>query len=179
MNLSTMNHMEVHLNRSFCEPEPEGNTVTITFQQDVWVPPPSVPQEPTRVIIADPNPFMREGVAKICQTVGLQVLSQCAEGSTALESIRSLRPDFALLEVYMPKLGGTQVVRKVRESECPTRCIILTGIPDESTIRESFEAGADGYLLKLYFHAGILCDAISYIRGGGRYISYSGTWHEK
>ena len=126
--------------------------------------------KPTTVVIAEDQGIIREGLALVCQSRDLQVLAQCADGLTALDTIRSLKPDFALLDLNMPKLSGLQVVRKVRESELPTRCVILTISRDESAIREALKVGADGYLLK-DGPPRHLTDAISYIRDGGVYVS--------
>jgi DNA-binding NarL/FixJ family response regulator len=124
----------------------------------------------TTVLIADDHAIVREGLVAVCQGKDLQVVGQASDGLMALEMIRSLKPDFAILDLNMPKLSGLQVVRKVRESECPTRCIILTISREESAIREAMKAGADGYLLK-DGPSRHLSDAISYIRDGGVYIS--------
>lgn len=126
--------------------------------------------KPTTVVVAEDQGFMREGTVLICQALNLQVLAQCADGLAALESIRALKPDFAVLDLHMPKLTGIEVVRKVREASLPTRCILLTVSNDESAIREALKAGVDGYLLK----EGVsrhLTDAINYIRDGGVYVS--------
>jgi len=124
----------------------------------------------TTVVIAEDQAIIREGLVLVCQSRDLQVVGQCADGLSALETIRSLKPDFALLDLNMPKLTGVQVVRKVREMECPTRCIILTISREESAIREALKVGADGYLLK-DGPPRHLTDAINYIRDGGVYVS--------
>jgi len=126
--------------------------------------------KPTTIILADDHAIVREGLAAICETKGLQVLGQCADGLAALEMIRAQKPDFALLDLQMPKLSGLQVIRKIREADLPTRCIILTISREESAIREAFKAGADGYLLK-DGPSRHLSDAISYIHDGGHYVS--------
>jgi DNA-binding NarL/FixJ family response regulator len=122
------------------------------------------------VVIADDHAIIREGLVLVCQSKDLQVLAQCSDGLTALETIRSLKPDFALLDLNMPKLTGLQVVRKVREAEIPTKCIILTISREDSAIREALKVGADGYILK-DGPPRHLTDAISYIRDGGVYVS--------
>jgi DNA-binding NarL/FixJ family response regulator len=124
----------------------------------------------TTVVIAEDQAIIREGLALVCQSKDLQVVGQCADGMTALDTIRSLRPDFALLDLNMPKLTGLQVVRKVREAEIPTRCLILTISREESAVREALKLGVDGYLLK-DDPPRHLTDAISYIRDGGVYVS--------
>ena len=124
----------------------------------------------TTVVIAEDQAIIREGLVLVCQSLDLQVVAQCADGLTALETVRSLKPDFALLDLQMPKLSGVEVVRKVREAGIPTRCIILTISREESAIRGALKAGADGYLLK-DGPPRHLTDAISYIRDGGVYVS--------
>ncbi|HTQ57620.1 MAG TPA: response regulator transcription factor [Bryobacteraceae bacterium] len=126
--------------------------------------------KPTTVVIADDQALIREGLVLVCQNQNLQVVGQCADGLAALDSIRALKPDFALLDLNMPKLTGLQVVRKVREAEIPTRCIILTITKDDGALREALRIGVDGYLLKEGASRHIT-DAINYIRDGGVYIS--------
>jgi len=121
-------------------------------------------------MIAEDQAIIREGLVLVCQSRDLQVIGQCADGLTALDTIRSLKPDFALLDLNMPKLSGVEVVRKVREAEIPTRCVILTISRDESAIREALKVGVDGYLLK-DGPPRHLTDAINYIRDGGVYVS--------
>jgi len=125
---------------------------------------------PTTVIVAEDQAIIREGLVLVCQNRELQVLGQCSDGMAALEMIRTLKPDFALLDLNMPKLTGLQVVRKVRETEGGTRCIILTISREESSIREALKVGVDGYLLK-DGPPRHLIDAINYIRDGGVYVS--------
>ena len=124
----------------------------------------------TTVVIAEDQAIIREGLMLVCQNRDLQVVGQCADGLAALETIRALKPDFALLDLNMPKLSGVEVVRKVREAEIPTRCIILTISREESAIREALKAGVDAYLLK-DGDPRHLTDAINYIRDGGVYMS--------
>ncbi|HUO31572.1 MAG TPA: response regulator transcription factor [Bryobacteraceae bacterium] len=126
--------------------------------------------KPTTVIVAEDQAIIREGLVLVCQNRELQVLGQCSDGMAALEMIRTLKPDFALLDLNMPKLTGLQVVRKVRETEGGTRCIILTISREESSIREALKVGVDGYLLK-DGPPRHLIDAINYIRDGGVYVS--------
>jgi len=124
----------------------------------------------TTVVIAEDQAIIREGLVLVCQSRDLLVVGQCADGLAALETIRALKPDFALLDLNMPKLSGVEVVRKVREAEIPTRCIILTISREESAIREALKAGVDAYLLK-DGDPRHLTDAINYIRDGGVYVS--------
>jgi DNA-binding NarL/FixJ family response regulator len=123
------------------------------------------------VVLADDHEIVREGFAALCESqAGLSVAGQCADGMAALEMIQSLRPDFAILDLHMPKLTGVQVVKRVKEMRCATRVIILSIARDENTVIEALHAGADAYLLKDGPSRHLL-DAINYIREGGVYVT--------
>jgi DNA-binding NarL/FixJ family response regulator len=123
------------------------------------------------VILADDHAIVREGLAALCAAhPELHVAGQCADGQEALEMIQALQPDFAILDLHMPKLTGVQVVRKVKDLKCATRVIILSVARDENTVLEALRAGADAYLLKDGPGRHLL-DAIHYISDGGVYVT--------
>lgn len=123
------------------------------------------------LILADDHGIVREGLAAFCENQpDLVVAGQCSDGMEALEMIQALKPDFAILDLHMPKLTGVQVIRKVKEMRSPTKTIILSIARDENTVLEALHAGADAYLLKDGPGRHLL-DAINYIRDGGVYVT--------
>jgi DNA-binding NarL/FixJ family response regulator len=123
------------------------------------------------VVLADDHAIVREGFAAFCESqAGLSVAGQCSDGASALEMIQNLRPDFAILDVNMPKLTGVQVVKRAKDANCLTRLIILSIEKDEHLVVEALQAGADAYLLKDGPGRHLL-DAINYIRDGGVYVT--------
>src|SRR5690349_4165260 len=101
------------------------------------------------VVIADDHAIVREGIAAICETAAsLRVMGQAADGESAIQMIRSLTPDFALLDFNMPKCTGVEVVRELKKEHCPTKLMILSINRDDQTVRQALAAGADAYLLK-------------------------------
>lgn len=129
------------------------------------------PGKPVSIVIADDHTIVREGIAALCSaSPELAVIGQCADGEAAIELIHSVKPDFAILDLNMPKLTGLDVVRRLRDSGCPTRLMILSICRDEATVAEILRAGADAYLLKDGPSRHIL-DAVRYIQDGGVYLS--------
>jgi len=127
--------------------------------------------KPISIVIADDHTIVREGIAALCGAYPeLTVAGQCADGEAAIELIRRLKPDFAILDLHMPKLTGLEVVRHLRATGCPTRLMVLSISRDETTIGEVLRAGADAYLLKDGPSRHLL-DAIHYIQDGGVYIT--------
>jgi DNA-binding NarL/FixJ family response regulator len=127
--------------------------------------------KPLTLVLADDHGIVREGVAAFCSLrPDLKILGQSSDGSEAIELILALKPDFAVLDLNMPKLSGLEVIRRVRQAKSETKLIVLSISRDESTIREIFRSGANGYLLK-DGPARHLFDAINYIQDGGQYLT--------
>ncbi|MGD1072222.1 MAG: response regulator transcription factor [Bryobacteraceae bacterium] len=126
---------------------------------------------PLTIVLADDHGIVREGIAAYCKSrPEITIMAQCSDGEEALAAILAAKPDFAVLDLNMPKLGGLEVVRKLRQARCPTKVIVLSISRDESIIRELFRSGADGYVLK-DGPARHLFDAIHYILDGGQYLT--------
>ena len=126
---------------------------------------------PITLLLADDHGIVREGVAAFCQSrEGFSIIGQCSDGETALELILAHEPDFAVLDLNMPKLSGLEVVRRARLAGSKTRLIVLSINRDEATIQELFRCGADGYVLK-DGPARHLFDAINYVQDGGQYLT--------
>jgi two-component system response regulator DegU len=126
---------------------------------------------PLTLILADDHGIVREGVAAFCKArPDVSLLGQCCDGLEAVEMILSRSPDFAILDLDMPKLSGLEVIRRVREAGSKTRLIVLSINRDQNTINELFRSGADGYVLKDGPSRHIF-DAINYVRDGGQYLT--------
>jgi len=126
---------------------------------------------PLTIVLADDHGIVREGIAAYCNArPEITIAGQCSDGEEALAAILARKPDFAVLDLNMPKLGGLDVVIRVRQARCATKVIILSISRDESIIRELFRSGADGYVLK-DGPARHLFDAIAYILDGGQYLT--------
>jgi DNA-binding NarL/FixJ family response regulator len=129
------------------------------------------PKKTISIVLADDHSIVREGLAAFCDAQPeLHIVGQCSDGLAAVELIKSLTPDFAILDLHMPKLHGLEVIRKVREASSPSRLVVLSISRDEKMVLEALRAGANGYLLK-DGPARHLLDAIRYIQDGGVYIS--------
>ena len=130
------------------------------------------PEQPHQItiVLADDHNIVREGFAALCSLNGMHVLEQCADGNAALETIAALQPDVAILDMNMPALSGTEVIRKLRARGCTTKLIILSISREKAVVREALQARADGYLLK-DGPARHLVDAIHFVREGGVYVS--------
>jgi len=126
--------------------------------------------QPITVVLADDHAIVREGIAALCTSHGLRILGQCPDGTLAMDMIAELKPDFAILDLQMPGLTGVETIRKLRQSGCTAKLMILSISRDENTVMEALRAGADAYLLKDGPSRHLL-DAINFVRDGGIYVS--------
>jgi two-component system, NarL family, nitrate/nitrite response regulator NarL len=102
-----------------------------------------------RVVTAVGSPLLLDGVARsLRQDSSFQLIAERADGPDALDAIRELRPDVAVLEVEMPILDGRRVLEAVIRDELPTRVLLLAGDVPQETAFEVIAMGARGYLSK-------------------------------
>ena len=121
---------------------------------------------PIRVLIADDDALIREGLKIILQTDARFDVAACVEnGLQALEFCVREQVDVALLDVRMPVLDGLQAAREI-SSKTRTQPLILTTFDDEDFILNAVKNGARGYLLKNNSPARIM-DAIRMVHEGG------------
>jgi len=105
--------------------------------------------ESIRVFIADDNRLLREGlVAMLAEQEGIVVIGAAASGRKAIEQIKDLRPEVALIDIGMPAKDGIEVTNTLRR-DAPEVKVIILGMHDVAAeIMASIEAGASCYVLK-------------------------------
>lgn len=114
--------------------------------------------------------MVREGIAALLGAPQFRIIGECSDGFAAVQLILSLKPTIAVIELEMPKLHGLEVIRKVRETDCPVKIIVLSISRDRQIVESAFRSGADAYVLK-EGPARHLLDAINFIRDGGQYLT--------
>jgi DNA-binding NarL/FixJ family response regulator len=106
-------------------------------------------KEPIRMFIADDNRLLREGLASMLeQQEDINVIGAAESGNKALEQIKDLRPEVALIDIGMPDKDGIEVTQTLHQ-DLPEIKVIILGIIDlTDEIMACIEAGAAGYVLK-------------------------------
>jgi two-component system KDP operon response regulator KdpE len=101
---------------------------------------------PTRILVVDDEPQIRRAIRAGLHAHGFEV-EQADTGESALDSIALHAPDVVILDLGLPDIQGTQVVREVREwSTVPI--IILSVRGDERDKVQALDSGADDYVTK-------------------------------
>ncbi|NBH06087.1 response regulator [Amycolatopsis sp. SID8362] len=105
--------------------------------------------EHVRVVVADDHPMFRSGVTRCLQASGyISVVGQAGDGREALEMIRNLSPDVAVLDLKMPELDGAEVCHAVVRDALPTRVLFVSAYTESSVLYRMLQLGAVGCLPK-------------------------------
>ena len=101
------------------------------------------------VLIADDEINIREGLKNIIDwnELGFEVCAEAANGEEALCLILDKKPSLVLLDIRMPKIYGTDLIRMARERGFQGRFIILSGYSDFTYAQTAIQYGVD-FLVK-------------------------------
>ncbi len=103
-----------------------------------------------KVVIIDDEPWTRGVIIKLAQwdRLGLKVVGEAADGETGLELIRKVLPDIVITDVRMPRIGGIELVQKLRSEGFQIPILIISGYDDFAYVRSALKLGVTDYLLK-------------------------------
>ena len=125
----------------------------------------------TTLLIGDEYALVRDGIARLCEASGrFYVVETCSDGVAALQGVRTLNPDVALIDYQIPRLFSLEVVRQIRESGSSTRLIILSSRGDRKMALECLRSGANGLLLKSADRTELF-EAFNRVLSGSVYVS--------
>ena len=125
-----------------------------------------------RVLIIDDHPLLRRGmVALLSDQPDIHVCGEAQDAKGALQAMRDLTPDVALVDINLPGANGLELI-KLMLAEHPKLRILVVSMHDESLYAlRSLRAGAKGYLMK----AEALDQMVNAVRrgGAGRYLRHA------
>ena len=126
--------------------------------------------EPIRVLIVDDHAVVRSGIRLLLeQEPDIEPVGEAGTGREAVFEARSLKPDVVLMDVVMPDQTGLEVLPTLLHERPELKVLLLSMQDDPRYVREAFEAGASGYVLKEAADAEVVA-AIREVARGGRYV---------
>ena len=107
------------------------------------------PIKKKRILVVDDHPVFRHGIASLIgNEPDLTVCGEAANSPSALEAMRRLKPDAALIDISMPGANGIELI-KLMKAEQPRLPLLILSIHDESLYAlRALRAGASGYVMK-------------------------------
>ena len=124
----------------------------------------------TRVLIVDDHAVVRSGLKLVLDADdGIEPVGEAGTARDAIFEARSLKPDVILLDVVMPDQSGLDIIPTLLHENPDTKILVLSMQDDPRYVREAFDAGASGYVLKEAADSEVVA-AVREVAEGGRYV---------
>jgi DNA-binding NarL/FixJ family response regulator len=126
-----------------------------------------------RVVIAEDSVLLREGVARLLEDAGFEIVGQSSTADDLLLKVRSYKPDVAVVDIRMPPTNtdeGLQAAKTIREQHPGVGVLVLSQYVEPAYAMELLEESAEGvgYLLKdRITEVGDFADAVRRVADGG------------
>ena len=125
---------------------------------------------PCRIVLADDHPIVLSGLTSLIETdPDYDLVATCSNRVDALEAVRELQPDLAVLDISMPGLTGLEVLARLQAEKNDSRVIFLTASASDEDITAAVSQGAWGVLLK-EVAADQLLECLSAVASGSRWL---------
>lgn len=122
--------------------------------------------EKHQVLIADDHTILRDGLRALFSSEDdLEVVGEVDNGRDAMRCLSTLKPHLIVMDLSMPQLNGTEAIRHIKKRYPEIKVVVLTFHRAEEYVRASFDAGADGYVLKSDSQTELLAAMRSALRG--------------
>jgi DNA-binding NarL/FixJ family response regulator len=101
------------------------------------------------VVLADDHALVLEGLRSLLgPEEDISVIATATDGERLLDAVARFHPDVVVTDIQMPYMDGVTGLVSIREEFPQTRILVLTAYTDPETLRATWEAGADGLVLK-------------------------------
>src|SRR5437762_7241419 len=105
--------------------------------------------EKISVLLVDDHSLVRRGFRRMLEDESdISVIGEASDGLEAVDLARSLKPQVIVMDCALPEMNGLQATRKILEFAPQTLILMLTMHTEDTWVRQAFEAGAKGYVLK-------------------------------
>ena len=125
---------------------------------------------PVKVLIVDDHAVVRSGLRLLLvQEPDIEPVGEAGSAREAIFEARSLKPDVILMDVVMPDGNGLEAIPTLLHEHPEAKILVLSMQDDPRYVREAFDAGAKGYVLKEAADVEVVA-AVREVARGGRYV---------
>jgi two-component system response regulator NreC len=125
---------------------------------------------PVKVLIVDDHAVVRTGIRLLLdQEQDIEPVGEAGSAREAIFEARSLNPDVILMDVVMPDGNGLEAIPTLLHENPESKILVLSMQDDPRYVREAFDAGARGYVLKEAADVEVVA-AVREVARGGRYV---------
>ena len=124
---------------------------------------------PIGVVIADTHPIILDGIARLFEDAGFNVVARCSTGQDCVSALQSQRPDILVFDLRLPGKDGLAVLREVKRLHLTTQSVLFTSAPPEAEILEAIRLGVRGVVLK-EMPPHLLVNCVRKVHAGERWV---------
>ena len=101
------------------------------------------------LVLGDEQPIVLDGLEHLFRLErNFKILARCITAEETLRAVSTHRPDILVLDIHIPPENGLDVLKKIKESKLPTRCVIFTAALNDDEMLEAIRLGVSGIVLK-------------------------------
>ena len=101
------------------------------------------------VLLVDDHSLVRRGFSRMLEDESdMNVVGEASDGAEAVQQAQLLKPRVIVMDCALPEMNGIQATRKILEFAPQTLILMLTMHTEDTWVRQAFDAGAKGYVLK-------------------------------
>jgi two-component system response regulator NreC len=123
-----------------------------------------------RVLVVDDHAVVRAGLRRVLDAEpDIETVGEAANAERAVFEAMEHKPDVVLMDVVMPGKSGIEIIPTLQQNAPEAKVLVLSMQDDPRYLREAFEAGASGYVLKEAADTEVV-DAVRAVAAGERYV---------
>src|SRR5579872_913310 len=119
-----------------------------------------------RVLVVEDERRLAENIARALRDGPGFAVDQCHDGEDALLACDSVEYDLMILDLMLPRLHGSQILRRLRNRGCATPVLILTAVSEIKSTIDLLDLGADDYMTKPFDLGELVARGRALIRRG-------------
>jgi two-component system, NarL family, response regulator NreC len=123
-----------------------------------------------RVLVVDDHAVVRAGLRRVLDAEpDIETVGEAPNAERAVFEAMAHKPDVVLMDVVMPGKSGIEIIPTLQQNAPQAKVLVLSMQDDPRYLREAFDAGASGYVLKEAADTEVV-DAIRAVAAGDRYV---------
>ncbi|MFE5321433.1 response regulator [Paenibacillus sp. NPDC056579] len=104
---------------------------------------------PLEVLLIEDDPMVQEVNRQFVEQIeGFRIVGVAGTGVEGMEKIRELKPDLAILDIYMPQQDGMETLTQIRREQLHVDVMVISAANDQKTIQRMLRYGAVDYIMK-------------------------------
>ncbi|MCP5464151.1 MAG: response regulator [Deltaproteobacteria bacterium] len=101
-----------------------------------------------KILIVDDAQFMRMMIKDVVSSLQLEVVGEACNGEEGVKMYQELKPDLVTLDLVMPKMGGIEAMKAIREFDPEAKVIVVSAIDQREILMEAIRLGAQDFIVK-------------------------------